>query len=56
MMDAPKTNTGTTGTTSTTIANTGTTGTTDDFVPTVDSVYTQEKYINPETGEIRKND
>ena len=47
---APKTNTGTT---STTIANTGTTGTTDDFVPTVDSVYTQKEYINPETGEIR---
>ena len=47
---APKTNTGTT---STTTANTGTTGTTDDFVPTVDKVYTQEKYINPETGETR---
>ena len=47
---APKTNTGTT---TKTTANTGTTGTTDDFVPTVDSVYTQEKYINPETGETR---
>ncbi len=45
--------TGTTGTTSTTTANTGTTGTTDDFVPTVDKVYTQKKYINPETGETR---
>jgi hypothetical protein len=47
---APKTNTGTTSTTTT---NTGTTGTTDDFVPTVDKVYTQKKYINPETGETR---
>ena len=47
---APKTNTGTT---STTTSNTNTTGTTDDFVPTVDSVYTQEKYIDPETGETR---
>jgi len=45
---APKTTTGTTSTT-----NTGTTGTTDDFVPTVDSVYTQKEYINPETGETR---
>ena len=47
-----------TGTTSTTTTNTGTgttgtTGTTDNFVPTVDKVYTQKKYINPETGEIR---
>ena len=50
---APKTTTGTTGTTSTTTANTGTTGTTDDFVPTVDSVYTQKEYFNPETGETR---
>jgi hypothetical protein len=50
---APKTTTGTTGTTSTTTTNTGTTGTTDDFVPTVDSVYTQKEYINPETGETR---
>ena len=50
---APKTTTGTTGTTSTTTANTGTTGTTDDFLPTVDDVYTQKKYINPETGETR---
>ena len=47
---APKTNTGTT---STTTNNTGTTGTTNDFVPTVDDVYTQKKYINPETGETR---
>jgi len=43
---APKTNTGTTD-------NTGTTGTTDDFVPTVDDVYTQKEYFNPETGETR---
>jgi len=50
---APKTNTGITGTTSTTTANTDTTGTTDDFVPTVDDVYTQKEYINPETGETR---
>ena len=49
----PKTNTGTTGTTSTTTANTGTTGTTNDFVPTVDDVYTQKEYFNPETGETR---
>ena len=47
---APKTNTGTT---STTTANTGTTGTTNDFVPTVDDVYTQKEYFNPETGETR---
>ena len=50
---ALKTNTGTTGTTSTTTANTGTTGTTNDFVPTVDDVYTQKEYFNPETGETR---
>jgi hypothetical protein len=53
---APKTNTGTTGTTgttSTTTSNTSTTGTTDDFVPTVDDVYTQKEYFNPETGETR---
>jgi len=53
---APKTNTGTTGTTgttSTTTSNTSTTGTTDDFVPTVDDVYTQKEYFNPETGETK---
>ena len=50
---APKTTTGTTGTTSTTTANTGTTGTTDDFLPTVDDVYTQKEYFNPETGETK---
>jgi len=50
---APKTTTGTTGTTSTTTSNTGTIGTTDDFVPTVDDVYTQKEYFNPETGETR---
>ena len=51
---APKTTTGTTGTTgTTTTSNTGTTGTTDDFVPTVDDVYTQKEYFNPETGETK---
>jgi len=50
---APKTTTGTTGTTSTTTANTGTTGTTDDFLPTVDDVYTQKEYFNPETGKTK---
>jgi len=48
---APKTTTGTTGTTTTN--NTGTTGTTNDFVTTVDKVYTQKEYFNPETGETR---
>jgi len=54
---APKTTTSTTGTTgttgTTTTSNTGTTGTTNDFVPTVDDVYTQKEYFNPETGETR---
>ena len=53
---APKTTTGTTnttGTTSTITTNTGATTTTNDFVPTIDSVYTQKEYINPETGETR---
>jgi hypothetical protein len=47
---APKTNTGTTSTITT---NTGATTTTNNFVPTVDSVYTQKEYFNPETGETR---
>ena len=50
---APKTTTGTTGTTSTITTNTGATTTTNNFVPTVDSVYTQKEYFNPETGETR---
>ena len=43
---APKTTT-----TSTTTADTTTE--TDKFLPTVEDVYTQKKYINPETGETR---
>ena len=40
-------------TTTGTTTDTDITGTADDFVPTVDDVYTQKEYFNPETGETR---